>query len=191
MSYGIETAGDVNEGAVLSVPGFGPVTSKPLLNWRRHMESRFVYSAAASPADQAATAAVKAEIAREAAELKTELSKGPAKLQQLSATIAARRSASLPFVQSLLAQREQAVSDMEALGLRLPDVSKPVQHQRPAYSTSTAAPPTQSATPPQSNRCPKCGGAMVIRTARRGHNKGNKFYGCTSYPRCNGTRPHP
>ena len=32
--------------------------------------------------------------------------------------------------------------------------------------------------------CPRCGGKLVLRTAKRGDNKGNQFYGCTSYPKC-------
>lgn len=38
-------------------------------------------------------------------------------------------------------------------------------------------------------RCPKCGSPMVLRTAKRGINAGRKFYGCSRYPQCNGTRP--
>ena len=37
--------------------------------------------------------------------------------------------------------------------------------------------------------CPECGRAMVNRTARRGPNNGRDFWGCTSYPKCKGTRP--
>lgn len=36
--------------------------------------------------------------------------------------------------------------------------------------------------------CPDCGGAMVHRSAKRGSNAGNIFWGCASYPRCKGTR---
>ncbi|HXT41544.1 MAG TPA: restriction endonuclease, partial [Candidatus Angelobacter sp.] len=36
--------------------------------------------------------------------------------------------------------------------------------------------------------CPNCGKPMVIRTARRGGNAGNQFWGCASYPACKGTR---
>lgn len=35
--------------------------------------------------------------------------------------------------------------------------------------------------------CPKCGSSMVERVAKRGANIGNKFYGCSKYPICNGT----
>lgn len=32
--------------------------------------------------------------------------------------------------------------------------------------------------------CPKCGLPLVERTARQGSNSGNKFLGCTGYPKC-------
>ncbi len=35
--------------------------------------------------------------------------------------------------------------------------------------------------------CPKCGGDMLLRTARSGPNAGKQFWGCRSYPSCKGT----
>jgi hypothetical protein len=32
--------------------------------------------------------------------------------------------------------------------------------------------------------CPACGEQMLLRTAQRGANTGNKFYVCPNYPRC-------
>lgn len=32
--------------------------------------------------------------------------------------------------------------------------------------------------------CPLCGGQLIIRTATRGANAGNQFYGCSNYPKC-------
>ena len=32
--------------------------------------------------------------------------------------------------------------------------------------------------------CPRCGNVLVERTAKRGIYAGNKFYGCSNYPRC-------
>ncbi|MGM0783758.1 MAG: NERD domain-containing protein [Pseudomonadota bacterium] len=32
--------------------------------------------------------------------------------------------------------------------------------------------------------CPKCGSDMVLRTAKRGANAGNRFWGCSAYPKC-------
>ena len=43
---------------------------------------------------------------------------------------------------------------------------------------------TTSETP----RCPVCGADMVLRTTRRGANAGQQFLGCSSFPRCKGTR---
>lgn len=37
--------------------------------------------------------------------------------------------------------------------------------------------------------CPLCGAPMKLRTAQRGQNRGNEFWGCTRYPTCKGTRP--
>lgn len=42
--------------------------------------------------------------------------------------------------------------------------------------------PVQETSP----RCPKCGSAMVIKTARQGKRKGKDFWGCTKYPDCDG-----
>ncbi|HET7315167.1 nuclease-related domain-containing protein [Salinisphaera sp.] len=33
-------------------------------------------------------------------------------------------------------------------------------------------------------KCPKCGSSMVLRTAKRGANAGNQFWGCSTYPKC-------
>lgn len=32
--------------------------------------------------------------------------------------------------------------------------------------------------------CPKCGASLVLRTARKGNNVGEQFYGCTGFPKC-------
>jgi len=36
--------------------------------------------------------------------------------------------------------------------------------------------------------CPVCRSPMVMRTARRGKNAGNGFWGCSRFPKCRGTR---
>lgn len=40
----------------------------------------------------------------------------------------------------------------------------------------------------QSPSCPRCGNTMVLRTASRGENRGNQFWGCSGYPTCRGIR---
>lgn len=47
--------------------------------------------------------------------------------------------------------------------------------------------PVKKATAPAVT-CPDCGGSMVHRSAKRGANAGSLFWGCSSYPRCKGTR---
>ena len=37
--------------------------------------------------------------------------------------------------------------------------------------------------------CPSCGAPMKLRTARRGESSGERFYGCSKFPKCRGTRP--
>lgn len=36
--------------------------------------------------------------------------------------------------------------------------------------------------------CPKCGGKLVLRTAKKGSNAGSQFYGCSNYPNCKYTK---
>lgn len=37
--------------------------------------------------------------------------------------------------------------------------------------------------------CPECSSPIVLRTARKGSNAGNSFWGCSAFPKCRGTRP--
>ena len=32
--------------------------------------------------------------------------------------------------------------------------------------------------------CPRCGSTLVLRTAKKGDNAGNQFYGCSAFPKC-------
>jgi ssDNA-binding Zn-finger/Zn-ribbon topoisomerase 1 len=59
-----------------------------------------------------------------------------------------------------------------------------VQSRVPASNNLTTAPTEPDETP----FCPACGKVMMLRTARRGKNAGNKFWGCPDYPGCKGTR---
>jgi len=58
--------------------------------------------------------------------------------------------------------------------------------------TPAIVPPTTASTTSQSQKqCPKCGGTVVLRTARKGQNAGNQFWGCATYPACRGVMKHP
>jgi restriction system protein len=38
--------------------------------------------------------------------------------------------------------------------------------------------------PALANACPQCDGELVLRTAQRGSNPGQKFWGCSNFPKC-------
>jgi restriction system protein len=60
--------------------------------------------------------------------------------------------------------------------------TRPTTESTPARPTAS---PSPAATVPP---CPVCSKAMVRRTAKKGANAGQVFWGCTGYPACKGTR---
>ena len=71
---------------------------------------------------------------------------------------------------------EQMIADVQRSG-------------RPQPKTESKAKAIEPATIPIAPKCPQCGVTMVQRTAKRGANAGQSFWGCTEYPDCRGTRP--
>lgn len=63
----------------------------------------------------------------------------------------------------------------------------------PPSVVPTAPPPMPAAatavSPALAPDCPLCGKSMLQRTAKRGASAGNRFWGCSGYPACRGTRP--
>lgn len=83
--------------------------------------------------------------------------------------------------------RNVRLVDGEALMLLIGSVrggeqcgSTRVAEQKSAFAGTWAT----SSLPPA---CPNCAGAMVRRTARKGAQAGNSFWGCAAYPKCRGT----
>jgi len=83
------------------------------------------------------------------------------------------------------------IERIQAYKAQAPSANKAVREQpaQPTYvaPSSPAAPtqpvtqaPTSSATAP----CPKCGSDLIERTAKRGPNSGNSFFGCSNFPKC-------
>ena len=50
--------------------------------------------------------------------------------------------------------------------------------------TENIEPTTADTTEQQILKCPKCNGDLILRTATRGANAGQQFYGCSNYPKC-------
>ena len=45
-------------------------------------------------------------------------------------------------------------------------------------------------THPGAASCPRCGGTLVVRTARKGKNPGRRFWGCETFPKCRFVRDY-
>ena len=69
----------------------------------------------------------------------------------------------------------------------------PVTHAaslRAAMLSPTASEEDKALAPPAAGptrTCPKCGAAMVLRTAKQGPSAGQQFWGCANFPRCRAT----
>ncbi len=194
-SYGIETADDIDEVAVMQVPGFGPVNAANLVEWKNKLIGRFAYDPNPNAQDQTIIGRIRADIQREAGQLRANLAQGPRELQRIAQAIEQRRCTSDPVLMKVYAQRMQVVADLTALNILMPAVVPPsrpappkVQQRAPVTSGSSTRPsptPSRTSAPPS---CPRCSGAMVLRQARHGRNSGNLFWGCSRYPGCTGTR---
>jgi restriction system protein len=74
---------------------------------------------------------------------------------------------------------------LQAMIRRVRSTHLPVSAAARTPAAPAPAPGGDAAGPPS---CASCGRAMVQRTARRGSNAGNRFWGCTGYPSCRETR---
>jgi restriction system protein len=68
-----------------------------------------------------------------------------------------------------------------------------IEHQLKALKTGLTLGPLDSVKSLKERResvrtCPKCGGALIKRVAKRGAMAGNVFYGCANYPKCRHTK---
>ena len=72
-------------------------------------------------------------------------------------------------------------------GPQLETLIASVQRTQALQTSGLAAAQTESSP----GKCPRCGGHLVLRRARRGPNAGSGFYGCTSFPACRYTLNTP
>lgn len=193
-SYGIESAADVKQNAIVNLPGFGPATATKLMVWRRQVEARFAYNPSPLPADTLAQAQVEADFASRRKLLADQIAGGQQELAQIVRTLQQRMAAPDPHLGNLAVRRAQLEADLSHLG-----IAKPYKGpRRPSVPSATVAAPTQSgaysrtsaSTPAASTgvTCPRCGSKMIRRMARRGRSSGRMFWGCSRYPSCTGTR---
>ncbi|WP_082453815.1 topoisomerase DNA-binding C4 zinc finger domain-containing protein [Sphingomonas sp. Leaf62] len=61
--------------------------------------------------------------------------------------------------------------------------------RKPTAPPSSFPPPPRLPDDPIRPLCPKCSRRMIRRTAKRGKQIRNEFWGCANYPYCRQTRP--
>ncbi len=114
QSYGIETAADVSETAILAIPGFGPAMASKLKAWRWSVERQFVFDPKKG-VDAEDIADVKRKSEARRLQLERELREGPNVLRQISQQIIAKREAIRPTLEYALTAVAQAKADLKAL----------------------------------------------------------------------------
>ncbi|HRE19361.1 MAG TPA: topoisomerase DNA-binding C4 zinc finger domain-containing protein [Rhodocyclaceae bacterium] len=62
------------------------------------------------------------------------------------------------------------------------------RRQTPARQSRSSSGSAAPADTPSVPGCPTCSKPMLKRTAKRGANAGEEFWGCSAYPACRGTR---
>ena len=195
ISFGIETAADVSKSAVLRIPGFGDVMTNKLLAWRRGHESNFKYDLTPNAQDVADERALRGRFAVEKAKLESTIRSGLGTLINAKSRFDAlpTKARSDKALTDALAARAQAEQDLRELGVSIPTSSvllkvapPPVIPNRPQQLSPQALPAVTRPKTTGTTRtptCPRCKSPMQQRSGRYG-----KFWGCSQYPRCNGTR---
>ena len=83
------------------------------------------------------------------------------------------------------------IERIQAYKAQAPQANETVREQptqptyvAPSSSAAPAQPADQAQTSSPTAPCPKCGSGLVERTAKRGPNAGNTFFGCSNFPKC-------
>lgn len=122
ISFGIETAADVNRSAVLRVPGFGDVMTGKLVAWRRGHESGFKYDRTPNAQDVADERALRGRFAAEKAKLESMIRNGLGTLRNARVRLDAlpAKARGEIALTDALAARAQAEQDLRELGASTP-----------------------------------------------------------------------
>lgn len=193
ISFGIETAADVNRSAVQRVPGFGDVMTGKLMDWRQRHESRFRYDPTPNAQDVADERAIHGRFATEKAKLESTIRNGLGTLKNAKSrldVLPAMAKNDKVLAEALMA-RAQAERDLHELKASVPAstvtlaVTPPFRQapQPPFPPTTPISTPAKTVSTSGAPSCPSCGSPMRRRSGRYG-----RFWGCSRYPRCRGTR---
>lgn len=111
---------------------------------------------------------------------------GVATVRELYGVMAAERAVG-GFVVASGAFTDDAKEFAEGRSISLVDARRLraiINASSPASKETGEEPPVADVEP----SCPKCGSPMVQRTAKTGSNAGGKFWGCSRFPACRGTK---
>ncbi len=91
---------------------------------------------------------------------------------------------------SALHDRLMSLTDVDeaARTAYVTDIEQRYKKKKPAHPQQSAQSKSVAAVEALPHVCPKCGGTLVLRIAKRGSNAGNQFYGCSNYPKCRFTK---
>ena len=117
LSFGIETAADVDPARIAAVPGFGPKTAASLVAFRQACEASFRFDAnrAVAPAQ---VAALDGMLGQRRAKIEAELAAGLAQLRAMATGERRHRAALEVSAAALRPIYAQALADARALGVR-------------------------------------------------------------------------
>lgn len=192
ISFGIETAADVDWSTVRAVPGFGEVMTQKLVNWRKAHEVRFRYNPASNAQDVTDERALRSKYAAHKAKLEASIRGGLTTLRTAKPRLDAlpSRVRGDGALRQALEERARAEQDLRLLGASVPSSKvalKVTATPRPVPLPTTPMAPASPAPRPGTTggppSCPICGSTMRSRNGRYG-----AFWGCSRYPSCRGTR---
>ena len=194
ISWGIETAADIERWRVMAVPGFGPVMTDKLLDWRQKHELKFRYDSRPNAQDAAEEKALRAKFAAHKSKLEATIHDGLKAIRSAKQRLAMlpAKAKSDPRIIRALNRRAVAESDLASLGVPVPTANVILRYpDRPPVEKPN--PPVWAVTQKNSNKatspnCPRCGARMRRRIARQGRHAGSTFWGCSRYPQCKGIR---
>ncbi|WP_155888400.1 helix-hairpin-helix domain-containing protein [Cupriavidus sp. WS] len=112
-SFGIESAADVSWNRIRAIKGFGERLTRELVDWRKKMESRFVFDASKG-IDPADVAALQQRYAQHKRQLEAQLSSGPERLKKARQKIEQQRSVIREMVLNASLRVAQAEIDFKA-----------------------------------------------------------------------------
>lgn len=115
-SFGVETAADINVGKIGSLPGFGEVRTKRMLEWRRSRERRFKYVANAA-LDPAKVATIEQKYAPQRLKIERDVTTAKNDIERSIAQFNARLPATLHATDAAAVALAKAQLDRQVFDL--------------------------------------------------------------------------